>query len=322
MPAPSWLDRHQSGGPARPVERTTAEWLGGAMARDPGYPGHMLFLISLAAAARVPLVYQYSRPDAATDVAGSTSTRYLPKDEIFIANPEAALRAEASATAKLTWKFPLGTKVTVLAEGAPGVSGDFGGIWYQVQADGREGWVHNSDLTPYGWHEDLDGDGAIEVATVAFTSEYGIRVTVFEPDMKVANESWVDLETVGGAYVNQRGGIVRAELVPVRKAGIPLIQIHTGVEACADFADYWVAYRSPGKGEPGRSLLALQQAGLADPPNCSNYEVEFDARRHLAIVTRHEGGCSEEEKKPTSTEARWVLVDGVYRPERAGGLVR
>ena len=280
-----------------------------------------MLLITTVVLAREPIHYEYRLPDGAGPAA-AVATTYTTKDEVFAANDEAKLRAEGSPDAKLLWQLPVGAPVTVLAAGNAGANGEFGGAWLPVQAGDRTGWMHTSDLTPYAWKADFDLDGDVEVATVAFLSDFTIRVTVYEPDMRVANISVVDLDSAGGAYVSQKGGVVRADLLPANKAGLPLIHVWTGVEACADFADYWVSYTSNGKAKPGMAAIALTQGGLMDPPSCSTYAVKFDAKRHLAVVTTSQGDCGTSKAKPTLDTSRWVLVDGVYKVERPGGVVR
>jgi hypothetical protein len=115
---------------------------------------------------------------------------------------------------------------------------------------------------------------------------------------------------------------VRADLLPAREAGIPLVHVYSGVEACADYGESWASYTSPARSKPGMAHLALQQTGLQDPPSCSTFRVKFDGKRKLAVVTREEDACREDGGKPKVEETRWVLVDGVYRVERAGGVVR
>ncbi len=280
-----------------------------------------MLLLTTLALAREPIHYQYSLSEGA-EPSAAIATTYTVEDEIFAANDEAKLRAEGDPASKMLWQLPVGAPVTVLAVGTASVYGEFGGTWYQVQAGERTGWVHSSDLTPYAWKADFDLDGDVEIATVAFMSDFTIRVTVYEPDMRVANISVVDLDSAGGAYLGQKGGVVRADLLPAKKAGLPLIHVWTGVEACADFADYWVSYTSDGKAKPGMANIALTQGGLMDPPNCSTYEVKFDAKRHLAVVTTSQGDCGTTKAKPTLDTSRWVLVDGVYKVERPGGVVR
>lgn len=281
----------------------------------------MLLPFSLALAAELP-PFTYSVPENDDELHAAWS-KWEVETKLYVAGMHTELRAEGNGTAKILFHLDAGQPVELLTVGEEAVWRGRRNTWYEVQAGERRGWVFGGDLTPYAFTADLDGDGEDEIATVNFTADFGVRVLVVEPRLKAANTSWIDLETAGGAYLGQKGGDIVVDYVSDKKAGVALIHVWSGVQACADFSDTWVSYAAPDATTPGMPRVALQQGGLMDPPSCSTYEVKFDARRKLATVVRTEGGCSDDKKdKPKVEEDRFVLVDGVYKAERAGGVVR
>jgi len=283
----------------------------------------MVLLLAAIPAWGAPLPpYTYSMPEGDADL-GAAWSKWEPETELYVAGMHTELRAEGGAAGKILFHLDAGQPVEVLTVGEEAVWRGRRNTWYEVQAGERRGWVYGGDLTPYAFRADLDGDGNEEIATVAFTADFGVRVLVVEPKLKAANTSWIDLETAGGAYLGQKGSDLVVDFISDKKAGVALIHVWSGVQACADFSDTWVSYSAPDATTPGMPRIALEQGGLVDPPSCSTYEVKFDARRKLATVVRSEGGCSGERKdKPKVEETRFVLVDGVYKAERAGGVVR
>ena len=108
--------------------------------------------------------------------------------------------------AKVLASLALGTPVTVKRRLEPRVRLlDRVDSWYEVEAkraDGTPvtGLVFGNLLTPLRVEADLDGDGEKELATVAMTADFKIRVRVMEPTLppnqRVAN---LDLPMAPGA---------------------------------------------------------------------------------------------------------------------------
>lgn len=283
-----------------------------------------MLLLSVAVAEDATL--SYSAPydiEKGQDLTAYQFTPYFVKDRVFVARPDTPLFG-ADATTDRAFTLGAGLPVEILAVSGAGPRRwrDRVDTMYEVQAGERRGWVHGGDLTPFAFVEDFDGDGERETATVAFTAEFKIEVTLVEPDLKVGSSVSTYLDAAGGAYLSQDGSTVKADIVPMKKAGVTLIHVWTGVPACADFADYWVVYRTEGPRRLGLLSVALEQGGLMDPPSCSTYAVKFSASRKMAVVTRTDGGCGDKKDKPVVSEDRFILVNGTYRAERAGGVVR
>jgi hypothetical protein len=103
---------------------------------------------------------------------------------------------------------------------------------------------------------------------------------------------------------------------------VPLVHVSTGVEACADYAELWMLYRSSGPGVAGTLSTALELSGLVDPPNCSTFEVNFRPRRLRAVVTRT-NGCGDDPSEPTTqSRERFRLRDGRYQTRKSAAPSR
>ena len=283
--------------------------------------GPLLLAPLLAAFAAAPPTLTYSVPqgDGVKALTDYQFNRYEAKDVVYVATPHTFLYPEGRAAAEPGREVVPGTKVTIGAVGATAESLEGRvNVWYEVTSPVGTGWIHGGRLTPYAWVADLDQDGEDELATVVFGDDFNLRVLVIEPNVRAGGESWLDLDSAGGAYISQHGGDATVELLKAGVAGIPLLHVYSGVEACADFADYWVSYRSPGPARLGTLRTALALSGLMDPPSSSTYEVKFTAKRSLADVTRTTGehGAAEQVER-----ARYRLVNGVYKQEGEGGRV-
>ena len=163
--------------------------------------------------------------------------------------------------------------------------------------DGSRADVFGGERTNLCFHLDADGDGTPEAATVGFDADGQIRVRV--------GTSSVTLRPAGEGYLSRKGGNVEARLIDARVAGLPLLLVASRPEACSD---YWETYVSA---VGGTARVALETAGLADPPSFSEPSVAFDARRGTAVVTQKqldESGARVVKRQRT----RYRLVDGVY----------
>jgi hypothetical protein len=247
----------------------------------------------------VPVVLEYSAPDEAEKrtVESYHFTAFEPSAKpLYVGADEANLRASPQADASVVTTLPLGAAVRVLAKGpAPVKQGDYVNVWYQVESteDGtpRTGWLFGGILTPFRFEEDFDGDGEKEVATVVMSSDFKIRVRVREPDVQPPRRvSSVDVETSGGAYFSRVGGPAEVKLVPAKKAGLPLLQVDSRPEACADFSTAYVSYVEPKKkkGVLGKTRIALELSGLSDPPQQNLYTVSFQDKGKKVTVLRED----------------------------------
>lgn len=270
---------------------------------------------------------EYSGPEElkGADLKAFSFSAYRPGDLLFVAAHDVNLRAAPNTKADLVATLPMATQVKVRAV-AGGRAIELGKVdqWYQVEvvdkaaAAGATGYLFGMVLTPAAYRLDLDGDGALEVVTVAFTQAFKIRVRVREPQLAEPSHTFVDLEPAGGAFIGRRGGLATVKLVPRQTAGVDLVEVFAHVEACADDATHWVSYTAPAgeRGRLGTARVALSQMGMSDPPTVSSYEVRFDAKARTARVVRTQEGEDDEGavQRSTSTTA-YRLVDGVYQEE-------
>ncbi len=281
----------------------------------------MLLLVAVALAAPLP-PYAYSHPTAASedDLTSYTFPKWPVRTTVYAASGEVAVYDAVGG--KSLGLIPFGQALRVEEVGASATVADKVDAWYRVSGP-KNGWVHGGDLTPYRWEVDLDGDGEKEVATATWLGDFTVRVRVFEPSVSAGGVMQLDVDAAGGGYLSQNGAELQAEIVPYSTAGIAMIHLHLGVEACADFRDDWISYTSEGAGRIGTEHVALSLAGLSDPPNSSTFEVAFSGKRKTAYVTRTtaKGDAS---AKPTNDVAttRYVLRDGLYLVEKDGEVQR
>lgn len=280
-----------------------------------------MLLAALALAAPPDRVVYHIPADADPKTAEPVRSAWAVKDRLYVATPTGELYEAAGAASKVVAKLATGTAVEVMEVGTvvDRVGGRMDG-WYRVEAGDRAGWMHGSQLTPFAWRDDFDGDGGEEVITVFMEPAFAIRVLVYEPELKAGQHSWLDLDPAGQAFMSVRGGEATAEHLKAKVASIPLVHVHSGPEACSDYADWWVSYRSPGPGRMGLLRVALETAGMTDPPVFHTPVVELSGSRKIAVVTTT--SVSDEGQEPTVQKVTWKLIDGVYYAERDGKVDR
>ena len=294
-------------------------------------------LVSLASAAPLP-PYGYALPNTAqaSDLDAYVITKWAVRTTLYAADTDTAVFDGPNGGRSTTLAF--GDAVRVEEVGPLAQVGDRVDAWYRVSSV-RSGWVFGGDLTPFRWEADMDGDGEKELVTAAWMSAFNVRVRVFEPNLRAGSKMQMDVESAGGAYVGQSGGQLTAELIPANEAGVALVHLHLGVEACADFRDDWISYTAPAATKIGTEHLALSLSGLVDPPNSSTYTVKFSGKRLTAYVTREVAQPAPEpdpaltttpapnetrtvSPPPKVTMSRYVLRDGVYYAEKDGAVER
>jgi len=282
------------------------------------------FLASALAGTPVTVTYTLSENADPKAPEGYRYSGYVEKQVVWVASGQTYLHPEGKQTSDAGHLLPVGTAVTVVsAAKAPEYVEGKMDVWYQVVTPFGSGWVHGGALSPFGFSGDFDQDGETEFATVAFNTDFSIRVVVVEPNPRAGAEAWISVDAAGGAYLGVQGSDMHANLLRAKVASVPLIHVHSGVEACADFADYWISYRSTGPGVVGTVRVALEQTGLMDPPSSSTYEVKFDAKRKTAVITRTEGGEDDQGRETQKIEkSTYDLINGVYKEEKDGHAVR
>jgi hypothetical protein len=239
-----------------------------------------------------------------------------PGHTLFIAVDQASLREEPSEEARVVVSLPLGAAVTVKRRLEERVwQLDRVDSWYEVEAKGADGkavtgLVFGNLLTPLRFEGDLDGDGEKEIATVAMTADFKIRVRVMEPKLppnqRVVN---LDLQSAGAG----RGGSAKASLVDAKKAGVALLSVESVPHADSHSFRAFVSYVVPGrrKGTLGTVMESLTLHELVEPPVVVRHDVKFDRKkRRLISVEIHKG-----ERKGGGTVKRrrvYQWKDGVY----------
>lgn len=224
---------------------------------------------------------------------------------VFVASDEVNLRKTANATADKVGTLAMGTAVTIKTIGGGAVQiNDRVDRWYEIEAGKMSGFVFGGALTPIRIAADLDGDGEEEIATVAMTWNFKIRVRVLEPSITGAGRVIErDFEPAGGAMLGLRGGSAKVALLAEKDTGVPLLQIDSQPEACSDYARIYVSYASPekkGKLEPALSLF-----GMIDGDIYSTFEVQFLPKASQAIVTFEQSeGDTDKKGKPITTKRR------------------
>ena len=277
------------------------------------HPALPLLLLLTAAPDRV----RYSKPEGPAEPTPESVAlvRWQAGDRAFIAVDEANLRSAASAVAPALARLAMGSTVQVVrAHGEPVREQDRVDLWYEVTVGAQKGFVFGNVLTPFAFVDDLDGDAEKEIATVAMTADFKIRVRVLDPSVTgTSRVTWLDLEPTGGAYVSRTGGDAVAALVPKAQAGASLVRVEASVEACADYRHSWVSYTATA-GKLGALKVALQESGLSDPPVTAEFKVKFSPGKAVVVRTSQN---DEEEGAGQTTTARFTLKDGVFVEDKA-----
>jgi hypothetical protein len=250
--------------------------------------------------------------------------KFEPGEVLFVASHNTNLRAKPSAKSELVASLPMAAKVRVI-QASSKTTAVIGKVdrWYLVEVlepspfQNKRGHLFGMVLTPVAFRADLDGDGEDEIVTAAFAQNLEIRVRIREPKVEQPDSVSIDVKAAGGAYISRSGGLAEVKLVPREQAGVGLVEVFAHVEACADFATYWISYSVPDNkpGVLGEAKLAMTQSGVADPPVHSSYAVSWDPKARTASVVQTNTEEDEQGKETESrTTTRYRLVDGVYQP--------
>lgn len=263
-----------------------------------------------------PKVVLYATHGELDQLASYDVSTWEPGHKLFIAVDQTSLREEPGEEAKVVASLPLGAAVTVKRRLEERVwLLDRVDHWYEVEAKGADGeavtgLVFGNLLTPLRFEGDLDGDGEKEIATVAMTADFKIRVRVMEPKLppnqRVVN---LDLKSAGAG----RGGSAKASRVDAKKAGVALLRVESVPQADSRSFQAFVSYVVPGRkqGTLGTVKEALMLHELVEPPVVVRHTVKFDRKkRRLISVETHKG-----ERKGGGTVKRrrvYQWKDGVY----------
>ena len=268
-------------------------------------------LAGACAADPTPLLY--ARPDNAdAPVDQYQLTTWTPGTELFVAPLRVNVRATAGTGGASAGKAGLGDRVVVEAM-EPAAKKEDGLVnhWYRVKVKdgagaGQAGWVFGAFLTPFAIRADFDGDHQEEVATVSFDRDMKILVRVKHGPEDVAE---LRFTPSGEGYLSRKGGQVVASLLPADKAGIPLIQLGSHIDACGDYWDAYASYTD------GKAREALMLRGASDPPVFQTTTATFTkgaAQVEEDVTEQDEKG----KEKKTVTRKSLVLDHGVFKPKK------
>jgi hypothetical protein len=266
-----------------------------------------------------PKVVLYAAHGDTSDLSSYDVSTWEPGHKLFIAVDQASLREEPDEEGAVVASLSLGAPVTVKARSGDRVRVlDRVDYWYQVETkglDGRpvQGHLFGNLLTPLRFEGDLDGDGEKEIATVAMTSDFKIRVRVLEPKLPPTQRvSNLDIHPAGRGP----GGSVKASFVNPRKAGVALLMVQSIPEGDSTSFKVFVSYVVPGRkqGVLGTVTEALTLTELSNPPLMVRHTVSFDRRKRRLISVETRKG---EQKNGKTVKVRHVYQwkDGVYAEE-------
>ncbi|WP_224367742.1 SH3 domain-containing protein [Hyalangium versicolor] len=267
-----------------------------------------------------PKILLYAAHGDSNELASYDVSTWEPGHKLFTAVDQASLRDEPNEEAAVVASLPMGSPVTVVQRSGERVRViDRVDYWYLVEAKGAngrtvKGHLFGNLLTPLRLEGDLDGDGEKEIATVAMTSDFKIRVRVMEPKLppnqRVAN---VDLQPAGSGL----GGSAKVSLVEARKAGVALLMVESLPEADSNSFKAFLSYVVPNhkRGELGTVMESLTLAELVAPPMVVRHVVSFDRRRKRLLSVETRKG---ELKSGKTVKVRHVYQwkDGLYIEER------
>jgi hypothetical protein len=263
-----------------------------------------------------PKAILYAAHGDPSDLMSYEFSTWEPGHKLFIAVDQASLRVTAEDEAPVVASLTLGTPVTVRLRLANRMQVlDRVDHWYQVEARGADGkpitgYVFGNLLTPLRYEEDLDGDGEKEIATVAMTADFRIRVRVLEPSLPPPHRvASLDLRPAGEG----RGGLIKASHVSAKKAGVALLVLESVPQADRSsfkaFLSYGGAERAQGTLGTVREALKLEER--VEPPIMVRHSVSFDRKRRRLISVETNKG---ERVKGRTVRIRHVYQwrDGVY----------
>ena len=251
----------------------------------------LLSLVSLGWSAELPR-YSYTRPQGSTAAGVVVFTKWSPGQLLHAAGGLTVAPTPGAKGAPV----PLGALVRLVRVGEVATVEGSVNAWYEVQFGSLRGWAFGAHLTPLAFVGDFDGDAQVDNLTVSFTASHGVRIQLDDQSLEVP--------AVGGGFLGLEGAGLVADMVPAPGAGVPVLHVYTGVEACGDFADYWVTFPA------GAPRVAHREVGLIDPPNCFRYDAAFTPG---ALQMTYSGNaCAEDGSAPEVTTKRLRLLDSQF----------
>ncbi|WP_224247160.1 SH3 domain-containing protein [Hyalangium gracile] len=267
-----------------------------------------------------PKIVLYAAHGDTNDPASYDISTWEPGHQLFIAVDQASLREEPDEETRVVASLALGSPVTVKQRSGERVRVlDRVDHWYLVEAKDAEGrtvsgHLFGNLLTPLRFEKDLDGDGEKELATVAMTADFKIRVRVMEPRLPPNQRvAYLDLRPAGAGP----GGSVKATFVDPRKAGVALLMVESIPEADSTSFKALLSYVVPGRNHEalGTVMESLSLTERVDPPLVVRHAVSFQRKKRRLISVETRKGESES-GKTVKVRRMYQWKDGVYVEER------
>jgi hypothetical protein len=205
------------------------------------------FLLALAPAA------------LAADMHDLSPTHELPEGTVaYTAGALVRLRADFAADAPVVRRLAAGTRVRVVEQVGDRV---------EVTVGGARGFIARELLSTMGRTVDLDGDGVEERVVVALDAQ-GRSVAWLREGAQVQQ---LLLFPYADPYLGDW------DLVPADTAGVPLLRVGLGQDACGAFPTSWLSFQD------GTFREALGVVEVGDGGYSTTYDVRFDAPGQVSI---------------------------------------
>jgi hypothetical protein len=142
-------------------------------------------------------------------------THFDAGSTLHVATANANLRAGPSTSEAVVAKLPMGADVRIVdAVTMPVVVGQRVDCWYEVETNGKRGFLFGSTLTPLAARLDLDGQPGDEWITVSWAWDFELIVRTGPADGRSEAEH---RSSFGG---DRKGGRARLRTLPERGAAV------------------------------------------------------------------------------------------------------
>ncbi len=203
------------------------------------------------------------------------------------------LRSGLAVDAPVLGRLPTGTRVRVIEQVSDRVEVSVGS---ESACDGgcQRGWISRALLSTMGMTADLDADGEPE------------RIVVVQ-DASGRSVAWLrEGEHVQHVifYEDPEPYLGTWEVVPADQAGVPLLRVGLGQNACGGFPTTWLSYQD------GQLRQALQVLEWADGMYGESFDVTFAAPGQARI---HSSQRADESDEVVVRDRVCALQVGVFR---------
>jgi len=205
------------------------------------------------------LLLAFAPAALAADMHDLSTHPELPEGAVaYTAGSLVRLRAGFAPDAEVVRRLAVGTRVRVVEQVGDRV---------EVTVGGARGFIARELLSTMGRAVALDGDGAEERVVVAL-DEQGRGVVWLREGAQVQR---LLLYPYAGPYLGDW------DLVPADTAGVALLRVGLGQDACGAFPTSWLSYQD------GALRQALGVVEVGDGAYSATYDVRFDAPGQVSI---------------------------------------